>query len=282
MYDTLDEKARLRRQMSEEAIALAMKGQWKEAIAVNQSIIEAIPTEVDAYNRLGKAHMEVGDLAQAKEAYRKALELDHNNAIAEKNLNRIQHLGVTKVKIKDTRPKATPDLFIGEVGKAGVVNLTQLAATEVMAKVMAGDKLNLRVKGHHLVAENEQGEYLGNVDNQHGFRLVKLIAGGNKYTAAVVSLDTNKIKVIIREVFQDPSQVGRLSFPAKALEDFQPHIKDTLLRHGETDEEYPEEEGEGEEAESEEGELLPDGFSIFEAGVYMDDMADTEMLDEES
>ena len=282
MYDTLDEKARLKRQMSEEAISLAMKGQWKEAIAINQSIIEAIPTEVDAYNRLGKAYMELGDLAKAKETYRKALELDHNNVIAEKNLNRLEQLGVSKVKVKDTRQKATPDLFIGEVGKAGVVNLLQLASPEVLAKVMAGDKLNLRVKGHHLVAENEQGEYLGVVDNQHGFRLAKLMEGGNKYAAAVVSLDTNKIKVIIREVFQDPSQVGRLSFPAKAFEDFQPHVKDTLLRHGETDEEFGEEEGEGEESEIEEGELLPDGFSIFEAGVYVDEMADTEMLDEES
>jgi tetratricopeptide (TPR) repeat protein len=282
MYDTLDEKARLRRQMSEEAITLAMKGQWKEAVAINQSIIDAIPTEVDAYNRLGKAFMELGDLAQAKNAYRNALELDHNNSIAKKNLNRLEQMEVTKVKIKDTHPKATPDLFIGEVGKAGVVNLTRLASPPVLAKIMAGDKINLKVSGHHLVAENEQGEYLGAVDNQLGFRLAKLMNGGNKYAAAVVSLDTNKVRVIIREVFQDPGQAGRLSFPAKALEDFQPHVKDTLLRHGETDEEYPEEEGEGDEAELEEGEVLPDGFSIFEAGVYMDDMADSEMLDEET
>ena len=123
---------------------------------------------------------------------------------------------------------------------------------------------------------------MGAVDNQHGFRLAKLMNGGNKYAAAVVSLDTNKMRVIIREVFQDPNQVGRLSFPAKALEDFQPHVKDTLLRHGETDEDYPEEEGEGDEAELEEGEVLPEGFSIFEAGVYMDGMADSEMLDEET
>jgi tetratricopeptide (TPR) repeat protein len=282
MYDTLDEKARLRRQMSEKAITLAMKGQWKEAIAINQSIIEVIPTDVDAYNRLGKAFMELGDLAQAKNAYNKALELDHNNSIAKKNLNRLEQMEITKVKIKDTRPKATPDLFIGEVGKAGVVNLTQLAPPLVLTKVMAGDKINLKVSGNHLVAENEQGEYLGAVDNQHGFRLAKLMNGGNKYAAAVVSLDTNKMRVIIREVFQDPGQVGRLSFPAKALEDFQPHVKDTLLRHGETDEDYPEEEGEGDETELEEGEVLPEGFSIFEAGVYMDGMADTEMLDEET
>jgi Flp pilus assembly protein TadD len=76
MFDITEEKARLQRKMSEEAITLAMKGQWKEAIAVNRSIIEVVPTDVDAYNRLGKAYIELGEFDQAKEAYQKALKLD--------------------------------------------------------------------------------------------------------------------------------------------------------------------------------------------------------------
>jgi tetratricopeptide (TPR) repeat protein len=281
MYDTLEEKARLRRQMSEEAVVLATKGQWKEAIAVNQSIIEVVPTDADAHNRLGKAYMELGDLTRAKDAYRKTLEFDRNNTIAKKNLSRLEQLDATKVKIKNSRPKAPPGLFIGEVGKSGQVNLSKLASPPVLAKVTAGDKVSLKVNGYHLVVENDQGEYLGAMDTKQGSRLAKLMEGGNKYAAAIVSLDNSKVKVIIREVFQHPSQAGRLSFPAKAPEDFQPHIKDTLLRHGETDEEYAEEEAESDEAELEEGELLPEGFSIFDAGVYVDGMTDPEMLDEE-
>jgi hypothetical protein len=127
--------------------------------------------------------------------------------------------------------------------------------------------------------ENEQEEYLGMVDNQQGFRLVKLIEGGNKYAAVVVSFDGSKAKIIIRETFQHPDQAGRHSFPAKMSEDFQPHVKDALLRQGDTEEE--EEEGEVEETESEEGELLPEGFSIFETNTYVDDMTDDEMLAEE-
>jgi hypothetical protein len=41
------------------------------------------------------------------------------------------------------------------------------------------------------------------------------------------------------------------------------------------------EEEEGEDGDLEEGELLPEGFSIFEAGAYMDDMVDDELIDEE-
>jgi tetratricopeptide (TPR) repeat protein len=280
MADITEEKARLRRQMSEQAIALAMKGQWKEAISVNQSILEVVPTDVDAYNRLGKAHMELGELAQAREAYTKALELDHNNAIARRNLERVSQLEDLRVAIKNDRSKVSPDFFIGELGKTGVLNLQKLSPSTVLAKMTAMDRVYLKVQGHKVVVENEQRECLGILEPQHGNRLAKLIEGGNKYTAAIYKLDNNKAKVFVRESFQHPNLEGKLSFSTKVVEDFQAHIKDTLLRHGETDEELLEE-GEIEDIDLEEGELLPAGFSIFEAGVYMDEMADDELPDEE-
>jgi hypothetical protein len=281
MFDTVEEKARLRRQMSERAIALAMKGQWKEAIAVNQSIIDVVPTDVDTYNRLGKAYMELGELVQARESYIKALEFDPSNTIAQKNLERISQLEDLRVAVKNDRSKVSPDFFVGELGKTGVLNLQKLGSSAVLAKMTPRDKVNLKLRGHNIVVENEQGEYLGLIEPQHGNRLAKLMEGGNKYTAAIYSLNNNKAKVFVRESFQAPNQSGKLSFSTKVAEDFQPHVKDTLLRHSETDEELLEEEGEAEDIDLEEGELLPTGFSIFEAGAYMDEMADDELLDEE-
>ncbi len=61
--------------MTRQAIELAMQNRWKEAIAVNLAIIESLPTDIDAFNRLGKAHMELGDLSKAKDAYSKTLEV---------------------------------------------------------------------------------------------------------------------------------------------------------------------------------------------------------------
>lgn len=281
MFDIGEEKARLRRQMGEQAIALAMKGQWKEAIAVNQGIVEVVPTDVDAYNRLGKAYIELGELAQAKEAYTKTLELDAKNAIARKNLERISQLESLNVDIKNDRSQVSPVFFIGEIGKTGVVSLHKPGSSTILAKMTARDQVYLKLEGHKIVVENEQGEYLGQLEAQRGNRLAKLMGGGNKYTAAIYSLDSNKVKIFVRESFQHPSQEGKPSFPTKVVEDFQAHIKDTLLRHGETDEELLEEEGEVEDAELEEGELLPEGFSIFEAGSFMDETADGELLDEE-
>jgi len=261
MPDREEDKARLRRKASQEAISLAMQSRWQEAVTVNQGIIELFPTDIDAYNRLGRAFMELGEFAKAKEAYSRGLELDPNNAIAQKNLQRLSLLPASKVKVKEERREVAPDLFIGEMGKAGVVNLQNPAPGEVLARMAAGNQVYLKVKGQRLIIENEQEKYLGLVEPPHGFRLARLIEGGNKYAAAIVNIDNSTVRVIIREVFQHPSQIGRPSFPVKAVEGFQPHVKDTLLRHEAGEEEAFEE---GEEVELEEGELIPEGFSIFE------------------
>jgi len=278
MPDREEDKARLRRKASQEAISLAMQSRWQEAVTVNQSILELFPTDIDAYNRLGRAFMELGEFAKAKEAYSRGLELDPNNAIAQKNLQRLSLLPASKVKVKEERREVAPDLFIGEMGKAGVVNLQNLAPGEVLARMAAGNQVYLKVRGQRLIIENEQGEYLGLVEPPHGFRLARLIEGGNKYTAAIVNIDNDTARVIIREVFQHPSQIGRPSFPVKAVEGFQPHVKDTLLRHEAVEEEALEE---GEEVELEEGELIPEGFSIFE-GVPPDEetMIEEEFMEE--
>ena len=278
MPDREEDKDRLKRKASQEAIALAMQSRWQEAVAVNQSIVESFPTDIDAYNRLGRAFIELGDFARAKEAYGRALELDSNNVIAERNLHRLSLLQKSQMPVKEERREAAPNLFIGDMGKSGVVNLQNLAPQEVLARMTAGNQVYLEVRGQLLVVQNEGGEYLGRVDPQYGFRLAKLIEGGNQYTAAIVSLDNDRAKVLIREVFQHPSQLGRLSFPVKAVEGFHPHVKDTLLRHEAMEEEALED---SEDAELEEGELLPEGFSIFEGVTPVEEEATEEDLMEE-
>ena len=64
-----------RRQLTREAIDLAMRGRWEEAVVANKDIIEIFPTDVSAYNRVGKALAELGRYTEAKEAYTKALEI---------------------------------------------------------------------------------------------------------------------------------------------------------------------------------------------------------------
>jgi tetratricopeptide (TPR) repeat protein len=231
-----DKQGKLRRQTSKQAISLAMEGHWQESVEVNKSIIQNFPHDVDAHNRLGKAYMELGEYAGAKEAYEKALQLDQYNAIARKNLQRLAHLAKGAAPRKNVE-KAKPHLFIEEIGKAGVVNLYQIASSDRLIKMMAGDKVVLKPQDSSLSVETIQGESLGLVPAKQGLRLIKLMKGGNQYTAAIVNSSENAISVIIRETYQDPGQIDQVSFPSRKLEEIQPYASERVFRP-----EYEEEE----------------------------------------
>jgi tetratricopeptide (TPR) repeat protein len=224
------ERTRQKRQFSKQAIALAMEGQWQEAVAANRSLLGSFPNEVDAYNRLAKAYLELGDYSQAREAYERAIKLDPYNTIAQKNLNRLAHLGEAEVSVEGGFHKVEPQQFIEEVGKAGVVTLCRLAPPEILAKTVTGGRADLQVDGSSLIVRNGHGECLGQVEAKHGQRLIKLMAGGNNYTATIISLTEEVVTVIIREVYQHPSQEGRPSFPLKGAENSQPYIGDRIIR----------------------------------------------------
>jgi len=236
-----EEQVRLRRQRSKQAIALAMQGRWREAVAANQEIIASFPHDVDAYNRLGRAYIELGDYGQAKEAYQRAIEIDPYNVIAQKNLRRLPYLGEAGSEADSDR--AEPQHFIEETGKAGVVSLYRLAPPEVLARMAAGNKAYLKVDGSGLTVTNARGEYLGQVEPRHAQRLIKLMEGGNQYAAAIVSTAEERVLVIIREAYQDPSQAGQLSFPPRSGESLRPYLSDKMLRreleHIETEAEEP-------------------------------------------
>ena len=245
------EKPKLRRILTREAIALAMQGKWEEALGTNRNIIDLFPGDTDAYNRLGKAYTEFGQCPEAIETDRQALRIDSANTIARKNLERLSYLKEEQLSPKNGR-RLDPQLFIAGTGKTGLGNLYHLAPPEVWARTAAGDQVQLKMNGQTLVVENMDGEYLGEVESRIGTRLVKLIEGGNRYIAAIASSGPDTGKVLIKEVFQHPSQAGRPSFPSRATEDFRPYVKDRMLKY----------ELEGEDDEEEEGLFADAGYSI--------------------
>lgn len=230
-------EAKLRRRRTKEAIDLAMQGRWDEAIIANKSVIEVFPNDINAYNRLGKALAEVGRYDEAMEAYSRALEIDRNNGIARKNLRRLSLLKEARPAPGGGNHRASPELFIEESGKAAVATLHKLASEDVLAKTSAGDQVYLRPRGQGLIVENTVGEYLGQVEPRIGVRLAKLIDGGNGYTAAIARSADNDVKVIIKEVYQHPSQAGLPSFPAQDYSGFRAYIRDSILKYELDDEE---------------------------------------------
>jgi tetratricopeptide (TPR) repeat protein len=117
-----EDRARVRKQRAEAAIQLALQGRWDDAAKLNRSIVELFPTDVDAYNRLGKAMTELGRYGEARKAYQKALEIDPLNSIANKNLSRLAAVGDETTPRQGTQ-KLSPEMFIEEMGKTGVTTL---------------------------------------------------------------------------------------------------------------------------------------------------------------
>jgi Tfp pilus assembly protein PilF len=263
-----EDKARLKRQKTAKAIEFAMASRWDDAITENKAIIASFPDEADAHNRLGKALSEVGKIKEARESYTRALELDPQNSIARKNLERLQTL---KAKAEpDKAQQVDASLFIEEMGKTGVTTLKP-ANTKLLATLSAGDEVTLMPVGSRLTVETAGNEYIADIEPKLALRLSKLLAGGNKYAAAVAGLGADSVRVIIKETFQDPSQARRLSFPAgKAGDLVRPYTKESIVRtDGDEDDEVTDEVEDWEDTEDDAATETTE-VSLFDATAHDD------------
>ena len=243
--------SRIKRTLTEQAIAAATAADWEEAAEINRKLIEYGP-EAEAENRLAKALWEMGDLAGAREHYQKALALDPTSRIAERNIDRLKLLMVEagdRTVAADPTSKAPVSIFVEETGKTGFAHLMELARPKVLAQVNPGDAVELVAEGKHLIAFSN-GIRVGVVEPRVAARLLKLVANGNKYAAGVTSLGAQDVRIIIREIYQDPRNYGKVSFPTAARSgDLRPYTKGTLLREDEDLEDDLEDDIEDEEIE---------------------------------
>ncbi len=255
-YST-EEKIRIRKQRGEQAIALAMQGKWQEAVEVNRQLVALFPDDAEAYNRLGKAFVELEQYRDGYEAYLKASELNPANTIAQKNVKRLAHLAAQQPRPASNgnhAPTATPpsrtsvSTFIEETGKSGTASLTRLANAEVLDRMIPGDAIILKPEGSTLKAETRSGEYIGAVEPKMAAHLLRFLQAGNRYSAAITSVSEKVVKVIIHETYQDPSMFGHPSFTAQGLPAAaRPYLRNTPLLNVEEDEEFAYEPEYGEE-----------------------------------
>lgn len=246
---------RQRRHLTEVAIGQATRGEWEAAVATNREILES-GGDTDAYNRLGKALAELGRNAEALTAYQSALERDATNRIAERNVGRLRVIaGGEAAPVGEGKPeKASAAHFIEEMGKTGHARLINLLPARQLAPLSAGDAVELVLEGALLLARVGEVE-IGQVEPRIGSRLAKLMKGGNRYEAAITTVDRDEVRVIIHEAFASPSNFGKVSFPGTGggrSSDVRPYIKGTPLRYDdeEESEEYEEETEEVEELDT--------------------------------
>lgn len=213
-----DEKLRLRRRLQDQAVDLAAKNRWDEAAEINRQMI-GLGEDTDTYNRLGKAYFELGRLGDARDAYQQTLRLNSTNTIARKNIERLQELlsrtNEATAPVKTTRQLVDLRLFITETGKTALTTLGDVPRTSLIDLVVTGEKVDLRMEGRNVLVFDADGNLIGRLEPKLAQRLSELMAGGNRYAAAIAQTNNHQLRVLIREIYQDPSQRGRVSFPGK-------------------------------------------------------------------
>lgn len=211
-----DEKLRLRRRLQDQAVDYAAKNRWEEAVETNLHL-NNLGEDADTFNRLGKAYFELGKFAEARDAYQNALRINPANSIARKNVERLDDLLARTVSapVRTTRQLVDLRLFITETGKTALTTLVDVPRGSVVDAVVTGEKVDLRLEGRTVLVLDATGNVIGRVEPKLAQRLSELMAGGNRYAAAVAQTNNHQLRVLIREVYQDPSQRGRVSFPGK-------------------------------------------------------------------
>ena len=207
-----------KRQLVAEAQTAAAEGRWEESLTINDRIIERFPREAEALNRKGRALIELRQLGSARDAYAEALKADPANMIARRNLQRLEMLynrSDGTLEGADTALAVLPkaNTFIEEIGKTWVDELANPADLSHLAEVSPGEQLQLSVEDGKVYLVSDDGLRLGEVGAPIGQRMADLIEGGNRYESYALGISSQSLRVIIREIYKDPAQITKLSFP---------------------------------------------------------------------
>jgi len=222
-----EEKIRLRRKLTEQAIGNAMSNQWIEAIETNQQLVDDFGPDVEAYNRLGKAYAQLGRITDARGAYESSIKIDPTNTIAQRNIQRLAALKDAPVSGPSDVPHADPTFFIEETGKTVATAVFSDAPKATLAALTAGDFLDMQREGDVMVVVTRGGERLGVLDGRLSSRLIELQEGGNVYAIAAIAVNPQRreLRVLIREMRQSPGLAGRVSFPPETSSTFRAYLR---------------------------------------------------------
>lgn len=187
--------------LKDKAIEAMLFGKWQNATSLNKSLLKEDPDNIDALNRLAYAFTVLGKFKNAKSTYRKVLRLDTLNQIAMRNIKRLSEASFKKpLKNGASNFRYVNHAFLEETGKTKIISLVNLAPPKIIALLAAGQSLVICIKRSKIFIQEQNKEYLGVLPDDIGKRLIKLIKGGNLYSAYVKSANEHNVTVFIKEV----------------------------------------------------------------------------------
>jgi len=248
----MDDKSPSAQNLAILAIDAALEGRWEQALKLNAQILKIDSENVDALNRLARAHFEHGNISLAVKYYSQALKIDPYNPIAQKNLRILKTFkkgsGIKTnalPKPDGQQIKISPSLFLQEPGKTKVVTLLKAAEPQRLSTIYCGMPIQIAIKNRGITMLDASGKYLGVLPDDLSYQIIRLIKGGNQYQAFVKAVRVNGLSVLIRETFRSkkfrnqPSFLDSHSYPTADI------LTTFATTEAEDTEEQPEETEEG-------------------------------------
>lgn len=181
-----------------QAIQTALLGDWESAITLNLELLKENADDIETLNRLAYAYSILGKIKEAKETYKKVLELDAKNPIALKNLRRISSV-IPSSQPSQPNVSYVNSIFLEEDGKTKVMELVNLAEPKIISVLHTGELLPLQVKRLKIFALDKNKQYVGMLPDDIAKRLIRFIDGGNLYDAYIKSVNNSRVIVFVKE-----------------------------------------------------------------------------------
>lgn len=106
----------------------------------------------------------------------------------------------------------SPFLFLEEAGITKVVNLIKLAEPQKLSKLYPGSMVKLIAKNRGISITDLEDNYLGVLADDISHLLIRLIKGGNQYSAIIKSVKPNSLSILVREIFRSKKFKNQPSF----------------------------------------------------------------------
>lgn len=201
---------------AEAAIAAALSHNFSLAIRINTALLKNDPSNIAALNRLGYAYAQNGQRTLAKNTLARVLTLDPYNQIAlkhTKNLASVKRKGIPTAGANHISPLS----FLEEPGVTKIVAAVNLAPAQTIAVLTPGMEVTLKPRNHCVEVRIPPNTYIAALPDDLSFKLLKLMASGNRYQAIIKGVDKKSLILILRETARGRKFAGQPSFTAPAI-----------------------------------------------------------------
>jgi hypothetical protein len=164
---------------------------------------------------LARAYAETGNITKAKKTSLKVLKHDPFNQIAKRSLDKWKTL---KKGQSFALPPSKADSFLEEPGKTKIITLLNLSNKSTIAKLDAGDQVNLNTHSHKVSVCTSDNKYIGKLPDDMSAHIKKMIKYGYQYSTLIKSVSQNDVKVFIRELKRPGNMEDIPSFSAEKVE----------------------------------------------------------------